>query len=52
MSERDFVARVIELARTDRKAYRRLRAEAWALAAQNHQSKTPEQRSRWLENAS
>ncbi len=48
----EFVAAMARLARADRDLYRRLRAEAWAMVAENHAQMSDAERSRWERDAS
>jgi hypothetical protein len=48
----ELVMVLVELGQVDRELYRQLRAEAWAMAARNHQRKSPAQREAWLRRAS
>lgn len=41
-----------ELAQTDREAYRKLRAQAWGLVADQHGEKTPEEIADWVSRSS
>jgi hypothetical protein len=48
----ELVAVLAKIGADDRELYRQLRAEAWAMAKQNHGNKTEQQREKWLANAS
>ncbi len=48
----EFLETMVRLGRTNRDLYRQLRAEAWAMVAENHARMSDAERDCWKKNAS